>query len=149
MISIKKYKKKMLIGIPLLISFGFIYYVLISPIVLPIVLPLAKEYLNRIPFDSAKWQDQSLVKSDNPIRIRMVNDLLNRYNFHGMGREEVIAVLGRPDDVEQVSTEPEALKGWDMAYWLGPEPIRHFDAKWLVFRIDAVGRISEFRVVKD
>jgi hypothetical protein len=49
----------------------------------------------------------------------MVNDLLDRYDFHGMGREEVIAVLGKPDDVEQMSTEPEALKGWDMAYWLG------------------------------
>jgi hypothetical protein len=81
----------------------------------------------------------------------MVNDLLNSYNFHGMGREEVIAVLGKPDDVAQMSTEPEALKGWDMAYWLGPErkPIMAFDAEWLVFRLDAVGRISEFRVVTD
>ena len=110
-----------------------------------------KERWNRIQFDSAKWQDPSVVTSHNPIRLRMVDDLLKRYDFYGMKRDEVIQIIGVPDDVERLSTEPEALTGWDMAYWLGPErkPIFGFDAEWLVLRLDKQGRVSDYRVVTD
>ena len=60
-----------------------------------------------------------------------------------MSREQAIQILGDPDKTAY-------FKHWDMVYWLGPE--RSFisiDSEWLVFRLDAQKKISEYQVVRD
>ncbi|MGA9770758.1 MAG: hypothetical protein WBV94_17080 [Blastocatellia bacterium] len=108
-----------------------------------IALEPIKERYNRTSFDSAKWQDKALIKSENPIRIRMIDDLLKRYSFQGMSREEVANILGEPD-------KTAFFKEWDMVYWLGPE--RGFisvDSEWLVLRLNEKKEVSEYRIARD
>lgn len=101
------------------------------------------EYLSRTSFDSATWQDSVLVFSREPIRIRMVDDLLERHQLTGMGRAEVVAILGEPDRTPY-------FREWDMIYWLGPERgLLGIDSEWLVLRVDERHRVVEHRIVTD
>lgn len=56
-----------------------------------------REHLRRTRFVSADWKNPKLVYSNDPIRIRMVDDLLRRRRLVGMSRLEVLKLLGRPD----------------------------------------------------
>ena len=79
----------------------------------------------------------------DPIRIRMVDDLLNKNDFHGIARNEVVALLGE-------TSKSGYFADWDLVYWLGPE--RGFisiDSEWLVFRLDANQKVIEYRIVTD
>jgi YD repeat-containing protein len=96
-----------------------------------------------IPFDPLAWQDRRKASSREAVRIRMVNNLLSRYELKGLSREEVVRLLGEPDDTA-------SFREWDMVYWLGPE--RGFisiDSEWLVLRLDEQGRVTECRIVSD
>ncbi|MDJ0950317.1 MAG: hypothetical protein QNJ94_15500 [Alphaproteobacteria bacterium] len=91
-------------------------------------------------FDAAAW------KSPHPkrphIRLRMIDDLLSRYELEGMREEAVIRLLGPTDDTSYFSR-------WDYVYWLGPERgYISIDSEWLVLRASD-GKISEFAVVRD
>jgi len=123
-----------------------IILLLLSPFIYmygSIIWDTLSEHYHRTAFDSAKWQDKGLVKSANPIRIRMVDDLLKQYSFSGMSREEVTEILGEPDKTAY-------FREWDMVYWLGPErSIMSIDSEWLVLRLDAERKVTECRIVTD
>ena len=38
-----------------------------------------REYFSRVPFDSAAWKGADLGDYKNPVRLRMVDDLLKRH----------------------------------------------------------------------
>jgi hypothetical protein len=100
------------------------------------------EYLGRRSFDPVAWKGASH-SSDDPVRIRMVDDLLQRHQFRGMTREQVTALIGEPDDTPY-------FKDWDMVYWLGPERgFMSIDSEWLVFRLGDQKTVKDFRVVRD
>ena len=101
------------------------------------------EYVPRTSFDSSGWQDSARVFSQDPIRIRMVDDLLERHELDEMTRAEVVALLGEPDKTPY-------FREWDMVYWLGPErgPMG-IDSEWLVLRLDEHQQVIEHRVVTD
>lgn len=95
----------------------------------------------QLPFDSETWQ--SAQSRSNDIRVRMVDDLLRRYSFQGMTRNQVTAIIGEPDKTEY-------FRNCDLVYWLGPE--RGFisiDSEWLVFRLDGDKKVAECRVLSD
>jgi hypothetical protein len=101
------------------------------------------EYLARTSFDSSAWQDSARVFSQDPVRIRMVDDLLKRHSLDEMTRAEVVALLGEPDDTPY-------FREWDMVYWLGPERgLIGIDSEWLVLRLDEHQQVIEHRVVTD
>ncbi len=101
-----------------------------------------REYLARQPFDPVAWQ-QALHNQTDPVRIRMVDDLLRRHQFRGMTRVEVVALIGEPDDTPY-------FKDWDMVYWLGPERgFMGIDSEWLVFRLDDDKVVNDYRIVRD
>lgn len=79
-----------------------------------------------------------------PVRIRMVDDLLNRHTFKGQTREEVEALLGP-------KTKTEYFNDWDLVYYLGPGRYGNAvgDSEWLVFRFNSTERVKEYRVVHD
>lgn len=104
---------------------------------------VAKERLSRISFDASAWQDSAQVFSTKPVRIRMVDDLLERHDLLGMYREQVVALLGEPGPTDYFSD-------YDLVYWLGRE--RGFfsiDSEWLVVRLDEQGRVVEHRITTD
>ena len=102
-----------------------------------------KERYNRTAFDSAKWQDKARINLDDPIRIRMIDDLLKKYSFQGMSREEVANILGEPDKTEY-------FKEWDMVYWLGPErSLISIDSEWFVLRLNEKKEVTEYRIGTD
>ena len=70
------------IGIPALFIYG------------PIVVDSSYDRFRRLPFDSARWQNVSEVQSSDPVRIRMVDDLLDRQLLDGRDRDSVVALLG-------------------------------------------------------
>ena len=101
------------------------------------------EYPARTSFNSSAWQDSDRAFSQDPIRIRMVDDLLKRHKLDEMTRAEVVALLGEPD-------ETPYFREWDMVYWLGPERgMMGIDAEWLVLRLDEHQQVIEHRVVTD
>ena len=100
-----------------------------------------REHLRRRPFDAAAWQGEKARTND--VRIRMVDDLLRHYNFRGVTREQVTAVVGEPDKTEY-------FRDWDFVYWLGPErgPMS-IDSEWLVFRLDGQKKVTDYKIVRD
>jgi hypothetical protein len=103
--------------------------------------PVVKDYANRISFDATKWQNEELVHSRNPVRIRMVDDLLKKHSLVGMTKENLIVLLGAPPKTGYFSN-------YDFVYWLGLG--RGFGSldEWLVikFRND---KVIEARIVRD
>jgi hypothetical protein len=94
-------------------------------------------------FAKAAWQDSALVYGALAVRGCMVDDLLSQRRFRGVARDEVVALLGEP-------RRTAYFNEYDLVYWLGPE--RGFisiDSEWLVFRLDAAGRVTEYRLVTD
>lgn len=100
-----------------------------------------RERLNRERFDPVAWQQKGNLT--NAVRIRMVDDLVKRNPLKGMGRAEVLKLLGEPDKTVY-------FKEWDLVYWLGPE--RSFlpiDSEWLVIRLNKENLVKEYAVVTD
>jgi len=76
----------------------------------------------------------------------MIDDLLRRYEFRGMTRNQVIDVLSPPAEKPYDPKAPE--ENWDMCYYLGLE--RGFfglDDEYLVFHFDSRGKVNDVRVV--
>ena len=104
--------------------------------------PALRERLARRSFESSRWKDASENAHGNPVRLRMVDDLLSRFDLVGMKRTDVVDLLGERDDTEY-------FKSYDMVYWLGPERgVFSIDSEWLVLRVQG-DRVIEARVVRD
>ena len=100
---------------------------------------MAKERLNRMPFDSAKWK----AGNENDIRLRMVDSLLRKYDLSGKTRAEILALLGEADNTGY-------FRDYGLVYRLGAE--RGFisiDSEWLVFRLDTNNTVKEYRIARD
>lgn len=98
-------------------------------------------YLARTFFNSAAWQDSARVFSQDPVRMRMIEDLLKRQKLSGMTRAQTVAILGEPD-------ETPYFREWDMVYWLDPESgLIGLDSEWLLLRLDELQYVKEHTVV--
>lgn len=106
-------------------GFVLVYVILLGLLLLP---PLIHDYANRIPFDSATWKNVSAKEDwDNPVRERMVDDLLKHHQLVGMRRDQINELLGNPldktrqqIDVSSSSSVP-LVDRTTYTYWLGPE----------------------------
>jgi hypothetical protein len=133
-------RKRLLVG--LFLSVGLIGMVAVGAGVWFFFGDSIGEHLRRRRFDALVWKSNSHTLT-NAMRIRMVDDLLRRYNFRGMTREQATAIIGEPDKTDY-------FKNWDMVYWLGPERgWISIDSEWLVLRIDNQNKISDYRIVTD
>lgn len=85
-------------------------------------------------FSPEKW------RNDPDNRVRMVDNLLARYDLVGMTENEVHVLLGKPSDTSYFKRENR------LVYYMGFED--YIDASWLL--IDFVdGMVSEYRVTTD
>jgi hypothetical protein len=109
-----------------------------------------RAHLRRISFDSKTWREFPRTTNEwpytevLPVRLRMVDDLLQRHDFHGQTRQEVELLLGP-------KTKTVYFSDWDLVYYLGPG--RYGDAigdsEWLVFRFGTNGLVTQYRIVHD
>jgi len=107
--------------------------------------PSLDDYRYRQSFDAALWRNQEKVEKDTkwPPRLCMVDDLLQKHQFKGMDREQVVALIGKPD-------KTESFRDWDFVYLLGPERgWFSIDSEWLVFRFDNQKKVTEYKIVTD
>ena len=109
-----------------------------------------REYRARIAFNEIQWKnpgtvpDLKMYPGRLTIRIRMVDSLLNQYNFKGWTRKEIEQLLGP-------RTVTEYFSDWDLVYYLGAGRYGNAvgDSEWLVFRLDDSGRVRRYEVVHD
>lgn len=108
--------------------------------------PVLEDRLHRQPFDAQAWRGAVSAESANsawPLRLRMVDDLLERHPLQGMTRQQVVALLGEPG-------RTGSFRDWDMVYWLGPERgFIRIDSEWLLLRLDAGEKVVEYRIARD
>ena len=97
---------------------------------------------NRLPFISSKWQDSSLVHSNNSVRNRMVDDFMFSYKPYQKSKSEILKLLGNPDYNEE-------LKDWDLVYWIGEEDkLFGSSSIWFVIEFDSIGLVAEYRTIR-
>ena len=98
---------------------------------------------HRRSFDPTAWRQKDRGDAMWPARLTMVDDLLARHQLRGLSRDSVERLLGPRDDTP-------CWRDWDLVYWLGPERgLIRIDSEWLVLRLGANGRVSEYRIVRD
>lgn len=90
-------------------------------------------------FDQERWLQADLASRE---RAQMVASLLEAHPLKGMGRTEVIELLGPP-------TPTDKWDGTEMIYVLGPDAGMGIDHEWLLIELDQQGRVQDYRVVSD
>lgn len=100
--------------------------------------------VDQMPFKSNVWKNNPAVFSLDSIRLRMVDDFLDTHSIVGMSSEEVISLLGEPDNTEY-------FKSYEMVYILGQETDSYFamDSQWLVMHVDDSGVVEFFVIITD
>jgi hypothetical protein len=102
-----------------------------------------REYVHRLPFDSAAWKDRNQAESDDPVRIRMVDDLINSKQLNHLSRTDLETILGKP-------TASNYFRDYDLVYWLGPErAFMGIDSEWLAIKLHKSGFVSSYKIVSD
>ena len=73
---------------------GYILFVMVL-----VFTPDIREYFNRAEFDSEKWKSWEKSESEMALRWDMMSDLSSDYKLVGMTEEEIVNLLGDPDDL--------------------------------------------------
>ncbi len=97
-----------------------------------------------MPFDAEVWRATRSEDSHDSVRLRMVDDFLATHTPVGKSREDIVVLLGEPDDTTYFSN-------FDLVYHLGLERDSAFpiDSEWLVMRLDRNGLVTEALLVTD
>jgi len=90
-------------------------------------------------FDQERWLQADLATRE---RAHMVTSLLEGHPLKGVGRTEIIQLLGPP-------TPTDKWGGTEMIYVLGPDAGVGIDHEWLLIELDQQGRVQEYRVAAD
>jgi hypothetical protein len=103
-----------------------------------------EERMARRPFEPAAWRAATAYPVDaEPLRLRMVDDLLERRLLDGRTRAEVVALLGAPPATGY-------FRDYDLVYLLGPErSFLSIDSEWLGVRFGPDGRVAEAALLRD
>jgi len=94
-------------------------------------------------FDSENWKNTAPDWTHDSIRLRMIDDLLDRHQLLGKSRDEIIDLLGEPDDTDYFSD-------YEMVWWLGPErSFMAIDSEWLLIDLNEREQAVEVRLGND
>lgn len=125
-------------GLFFLVLVGCILFLLV--VVFFVARPSISSYLNRRDFNSQEWK--SHLDDRNPIKINMVDKLLENYQLVGKTRQEVESLLGKPSATGY-------FKDYDFVYWLGPErSIMSIDSEWLGIKFQN-DKVIKVELLKD
>ena len=93
-------------------------------------------------FDSTTWKNTEPTMSWESVRLKMVDDLIEKKILKGMNKSSVVALLGEPDDTPY-------FQRYDMVYYLGRErQAIAIDSEWLVFKI-VDSKVDSYALVRD
>jgi hypothetical protein len=100
--------------------------------------------VDQIYFDSHVWKNTPAEFSLGSMRLRMVDDFLDENSIVGMSRDQVISLIGEPDQTKY-------FKSSEMVYMLGQETDSYFaiDAQWLVLELNDSERVASYDIVTD
>lgn len=99
-----------------------------------------------IPFDGQLWQTYLADNGESPVRLQMVDDLLNRYDLNGYSKDELIELLGPPGEFRK---DWPLLADWDVIYRLGAGHDRLLIYRnYLCFRFNEDGNVIDYEVVE-
>jgi hypothetical protein len=103
----------------------------------------AREYIHRERFESKAWKDPRQVESEDPVRLRMIDDLIRSKQLDHLHRADVQALLGEP-------SATDCFQDCDLRYWLGPERRwMSIDSEWLAIKLDQHGIVQSYRIAHD
>jgi hypothetical protein len=95
-------------------------------------------------FDAVLWKQADPNRDRRTVRSEMVDDLLDRVDFSGWTRAEILKLLGPSSPSRPAS----GFDQWDLYYVLGLERGGGFalDDEALGFKFDAAGKVVKFGV---
>ena len=100
--------------------------------------------VNRKEFDSNLWKNTPAEHSLDSMRLRMVDDFIQKYDLVGMSRDQIVQLLGDPD-------ETNYFNAYDMVYMLGQETESYtaIDSQWLLFDLSDSGEVTSYAIRAD
>ena len=106
--------------------------------------PSLVDRAHRQRFDAPAWGGWVATDAGYSPRLAMVDDLLRRTDFRGWERSRLVTLLGEPDETR---SDPDI----ELQYVLGPARRDFFgiDVEYLVFTLDAHGRVRSARILED
>ncbi len=111
--------------------------------------PEVGNYMHSKTFDAELWRNQSAMDiNDWPPRLCMVDDLISSQKLEGLTRQQVIALLGEPEEFNlfDFGDPPERC----IIYYLGPERgLIRIDSEWLHITFKENGKVDRYLTVKD
>jgi hypothetical protein len=134
--TISKILDKMALGFPILVI------LLVALLIMRAFAPLPP-IPNALSFEQQVWLENPKSGEGNPIRQRMVDDLLAKRDLTGSTQKEIEALLGP-------RTATDKFPEWDLVYWLGRERSSlPLDSEWLVLKFNDRGVVKRYRLVND
>jgi uncharacterized Tic20 family protein len=104
--------------------------------------------LGQIPFNSTKWQDESSAKWDSPIREKMLGNLFRNYHFEGKSREEVLTILGKPQEPGGLGKKYQEDKDRDLVYRLSTfAELDVAETRYLVFKLNDQQVVTQHKII--
>lgn len=114
---------------------------IVAVLTLVYILLVYQYWLPDREFDPVVWRDE--IQIQKGVRLSMADQLIKQGTLRGMTRAKVVSLLGEPPATGY-------FKDWDLVYWLGYErAFISIDSEWLVVRLDANGRVADYRIVRD
>lgn len=121
-----------------IICVGFFGYILL--VIFLLFAPKLNSYAHRVSFESSEWKNH--LKDHDPVKLRMVDDLLSQHMLVGYTIEQVDQLLGKPPKTYY-------FKNYDYVYWLGNErSAMSADSEWLGIKFQN-GIVVKVDIVKD
>ena len=122
----------------------FIVLVMLIFVLIMLIMWRKNDGVNRLSFNSTTWKNTPSIHSLDSMRLRMVEDLLKTHSILGKSKEEMVALIGEPDQTKY-------FKSSEMVYMLGQETDSYFaiDAQWLVLELNDSERVASYDIVTD
>ena len=138
----RKWLKSVLIGATAVVvvaiaSLLFLFYLMLGD---------SGEYVQR-PYEKQEWLHGTSRTQMRFPRLGMADYLIEHRMLHGLGKREVIEMLGATDGEDIQWSEKD---NFDLLYWLGPERgFMSVDSEWLAIKFDGSGKVAEYKLVRD
>lgn len=106
------------------------------------------DLVHRRRFDAEVWRSEESSQDDTlwPPRLCMVDSLMSSGQLDGLGRSQVVELLGTPHD----KSFPPGATSCDMHYYLGPERgFIRIDSEWLFITFGDDGKVNRYWLYRD
>jgi hypothetical protein len=93
------------------------------------------------PFDNKRFSPELWRAADEDSRARMCRDVMRRFIRPGMTEEEIIALLGPPNDVQEGEKRDRFIGDYSFRYWIGSWSFQRMDDAFLYVHFGSGRRV--------